>query len=140
VPAVAKNPKASPARKTILIVDDEFGILEVLESILDDAGFKVVSAVNGQDALTRLKKTVPDLVIVDFMMPILDGAGVIRAMRTSQKLRAVPVILASALPETTISERCNGYQAFLRKPFKIERLMEEISRLLDRPSSASTLS
>jgi CheY-like chemotaxis protein len=138
--AVANNSKAGPAKKTILIVDDEFGILEVLESILDDAGFKVVSAVNGQDALTRLKKTVPDLVIVDFMMPILDGAGVIRAMRASKKLRAVPVILASALPETTISERCNGYQSFLRKPFKIERLMEEISRLLDRPLSASTLS
>jgi CheY-like chemotaxis protein len=138
VPAVAKNSKTGPARKTILIVDDEFGILEVLESILDDAGFKVMSAVNGQDALARLKKTVPDLVIVDFMMPLLDGAGVIKAMRASEKLRAVPVILASALPERTISERCTGYQAFLRKPFKIERLMEEISRLLDGPS-ASTL-
>jgi len=131
---VAKHSKAAPARKTILIVDDEFGILEVLESILDDAGFKVISAINGQDALTRLKKTVPDLAIVDFMMPILDGAGVIKAMRSTEKLRAVPVILASALPEKTISERCSGYQAFLRKPFKIERLMEEISRLLDGSS------
>lgn len=140
MPAVANNSKAGGARKTILIVDDEFGILEVLESILDDAGFKVVSAVNGQDALTRLKKTVPDLVIVDFMMPLLDGAGVISAMRASEKLRAVPVILASALPEKTIGERCSGYQAFLRKPFKIERLMEEISRLLGSSSSASTSS
>ena len=131
---MATNSKATSAKKTILIVDDEFGILEVLESILDDAGFKVISAINGQDALTRLKKTVPDLAIVDFMMPILDGAGVIKAMRSTEKLRAVPVILASALPEKTISERCSGYQAFLRKPFKIERLMEEISRLLDGSS------
>jgi len=134
---VATNSKATSAKKTILIVDDEFGILEVLESILDDAGFKVVTAVNGQDALTRLKRIIPDLVIVDFMMPLLDGAGVIGAMRASEKLRAVPVILASALPEKTISERCTGYQAFLRKPFKIERLMEEISRLLGRPSSTA---
>jgi CheY-like chemotaxis protein len=140
VPAVEKSSKVGPARKTILIVDDEFGILEVLESILDDAGFRVISAINGQDALTCIQETVPDLVIVDFMMPLLDGAGVIKAMRASERFRAVPVILASALPEKTIRERCTGYQAFLRKPFKIERLMEEISRLLDQSSPASTLS
>jgi CheY-like chemotaxis protein len=135
-----KSLKACAAKKTILIVDDEFGILEVLESILSDAGFKVISAINGQDALTRLQETLPDLVIVDFMMPLLDGAGVIKAMRADNKFSAVPVILASALPEKTIRERCVGYQAFVHKPFKTERLMEEVSRLLDRPSSSSALS
>jgi CheY-like chemotaxis protein len=134
-----KSLKTVAARKTILIVDDEFGILEVLESILSDAGFKVISAINGQDALTRLQETVPDLVIVDFMMPLLDGAGVIKAMRANEKFSAVPVIVASALPEKTISERCIGYHAFLRKPYKTERLMEEVFRLLDRPSRSSTL-
>jgi CheY-like chemotaxis protein len=134
-----KSLKACAAKKTILIVDDEFGILEVLESILSDAGFKVISAINGQDALTRLQETVPDLVIVDFMMPLLDGAGVIKAMRANDKFSAVPVILASALPEKAIGERCVGYQAFVRKPYKTERLMEEVFRLLDRPSRSSTL-
>jgi CheY-like chemotaxis protein len=133
---MVKN-KALPARKTILIVDDELGILEVLESILSDAGFKVISAINGQEALTRLRETLPDLVIVDFMMPVLDGAGVIKAMRSDGKFRTVPVLLASALPEKVISERCTGYNAFLRKPYKIERLMEEISRLLDGSASPS---
>jgi CheY-like chemotaxis protein len=137
---MAKSLKAGSAKKTILIVDDEFGILEVLESILSDAGFKVISAINGQDALIRLQETIPDLVIVDFMMPRLDGAGVIKAMRADDKFSAVPVILASALPEKTIGERCVGYQAFVRKPFKTERLMEEVSRLLDRRSSSFALS
>lgn len=132
--------KAGPAKRTILIVDDEVGILEVLESILGDAGFAVVSAINGQDALTRMQKTVPDLVIVDFMMPLLDGAGVIKAMRADKRLRAVPVLLASALPEKTISERCNSYNVFLRKPYKTERLMEEISRLLDSAPPRSSKS
>ena len=132
--------KAGPAKRTILIVDDEVGILEVLESILGDAGFAVVSAINGQDALTRMQKTVPDLVIVDFMMPLLDGAGVIKAMRADKRLRAVPVVLASALPEKTISERCNSYNVFLRKPYKTERLMEEISRLLDSAPPRSSKS
>jgi CheY-like chemotaxis protein len=132
--------KAGPAKKTILIVDDEFGIVEVLESILSDAGFTVITAINGQEALTRMEKTVPDLVILDFMMPLLDGAGVIRAMRADKRLRSVPVLLASALPEKTIAERCNGYNVFLRKPYKTERLMEEISRLLASSVPQSTKS
>ena len=126
-----KSQNAGPAGKTILIVDDEFGVLEVLEFILSDAGFTVVSALNGQEALARLKETRPDLAIVDFMMPILDGNGVIKAIRADKRLRKIPIILASALPEKTIRERCDGYTTFLRKPYKTEQLMEEISKLLD---------
>jgi CheY-like chemotaxis protein len=132
-----KIKKSSPAGKTILIVDDEFGVLEVLEFILSDAGFTVVSAINGQDAVARLEETTPDLAIVDFMMPILDGSGVIKAIRSDQRLRDIPIILASALPEKTIRERCDGYTTFLRKPYKTEQLMEEISKLLDHPTSKS---
>ena len=132
-----KIKKSSPAGKTILIVDDEFGVLEVLEFILSDAGFTVVSAINGQDAVARLEETTPDLAIVDFMMPILDGSGVIKAIRSDQRLCNIPIILASALPEKTIRERCDGYTTFLRKPYKTEQLMEEISKLLDHPTSKS---
>jgi CheY-like chemotaxis protein len=132
-----KNANSGPTGKTILIVDDEFGILEVLEFILRDAGFIVVSALNGHEALQRLQETIPDLVIVDFMMPILDGEGVIKAIRSDNKLRDIPVILASALPEQIIRERCNGFNTFLRKPFKTERLLEEISKLLDQPVIAT---
>jgi len=126
-----KIKKAAPAGKTILIVDDEFGVLEVLEFILSDAGFTVVSALNGQEAVALLKENKPDLAIVDFMMPILDGNGVIQAIRADKRLRKIPIILASALPEKTIRERCDGYTTFLRKPYKTEQLMEEISKLLD---------
>lgn len=126
-----KSKKTGPAGKTILIVDDEFGVLEVLEFILSDAGFTVVSALNGQEAVALLKENRPDLAIVDFMMPILDGNGVIKAIRADKRLRKIPIILASALPEKTIRERCDGYTTFLRKPYRTEQLMEEISTLLD---------
>ena len=132
-----KRKKADPAGKTILIVDDEFGVLEVLEFILSDAGFTVVSALNGQEALARLEKTRPDLAIVDFMMPILDGNAVIKAIRSDKRLRDIPIILASALPEKTIRERCDGYNTFLRKPYKTEELIEEISKLIDHSRSNS---
>jgi CheY-like chemotaxis protein len=134
---MGKSKKVGPAGKTILIVDDEFGVLEVLEFILIDAGFKVVSALNGQEALARLEETRPDLAIVDFMMPILDGNGVIKAIRSDNRLRDIPIILASALPEKTIRERCDGYTTFLRKPYKTEQLLEEIYKLLDHSSSNS---
>jgi CheY-like chemotaxis protein len=126
-----------PAGKTILIVDDEFGVLEVVEFILKDAGFNVVPALNGQDALTRLRETTPDLIIVDYMMPILDGVGVIKAVRSDDGLRNIPIILASALPEQTVRERSDGYDSFLRKPYKTEQLMLQISRLLARTESDS---
>jgi CheY-like chemotaxis protein len=132
-----KRKKGAPAAKTILIVDDEFGVVEVLEFILGDAGFKVVSALNGQEALTRLRKMKPDLAIVDFMMPILDGNAVIKAIRSDKRLRDMPIILASALPEKTIRERCDGYDSFLRKPYRTEQLIEEISKLIDRSKSNS---
>ena len=135
---MANNEKPSRTGKTILIVDDEFGVLEVLEFILSDAGYTVVSALNGQDALARLKETRPDLAIVDFMMPIIDGSGVIKAIRSDERLRDMPIILASALPEATIRERCTDFNSFLRKPYRTEQMMEEIARLIDHAGSAST--
>jgi CheY-like chemotaxis protein len=96
--------------KTILIVDDELGIVEVLEFLLSDAGFSVKSALNGQDALAALEEGIPDLVILDYMMPILDGLAVIAAMRSNQKYSDIPVILTSALDEFAIRKRSDGFR------------------------------
>jgi CheY-like chemotaxis protein len=126
-----KSPDSKSAGKTILIVDDEFGIVEVLEYILADAGYSVVSALNGQDALARLRETVPDLIILDYMMPVMDGAALIKILRADSKYRSIPVLLSSALPEAAIREHCDGYDAFLRKPYKTEKLIETISRLVE---------
>jgi CheY-like chemotaxis protein len=135
---MAKSEKPTPAGKTILIVDDELGLLEVLEFILTDAGYTVVSALNGQDALARLEKTKPDLAILDFMMPILDGGSLIKAIRSNERLQAMPIILASALPEQTVRQRCAGFDTFLRKPYQTEQLMQEISRLIDHSASSTS--
>jgi CheY-like chemotaxis protein len=133
---MATSANSKPPGKTILIVDDELSIVEVLEFILKDAGFLVKTAFNGRDALASLKDNLPDLVILDYMMPILDGDGVIRAMHANAEYANVPIILTSALPEATIRARFNGYQAFLQKPYRVEPLMREISRLLNPSSEA----
>jgi CheY-like chemotaxis protein len=130
---------ANPTGKTILIVDDEFGVLEVVEYILTDFGHTVTSALNGRDALARVEEKRPDLIILDFMMPIMDGGAFLQRLRANPAYRDISVILTSALPEETIRERCVGYQAFLRKPYKFENLLETMNRLLEpKPLTSDT--
>src|SRR5438552_3987418 len=105
--------------KTVLIVDDEVAIAEVLEAIITDAGYRAITASNGKQALERIKEEVPDLVLTDFMMPMLGSAGLLTALHAHPEHRHITVIMMSSLPESAIQARCSGYAAFLRKPFKI---------------------
>ncbi len=115
---------------TILVVDDEFGIGELLEALLEDDGHRVLTAMNGRHGLERMAESKPDLVISDLMMPVMDGAGLLRAMRENTELKAVPFILMCALPEDTIADRISGYDAFIRKPFKLANISALVDRLL----------
>jgi CheY-like chemotaxis protein len=119
--------------KTILVVDDELGVLEVLEYILADLGYSVMSAINGRDALERIKETKPDLIVLDFMMPVMDGAQFLQALREDAACRAIPVVLTSALPEKSINQKCSGFEIFLRKPYKYENLIEAIETMVGKP-------
>lgn len=118
--------------RTVLVVDDEFGVAEVLESILQDEGYRVLTAINGRQGLDRAAETQPDLIMLDVMMPIMGGAAMLAALRTDGRFAQVPVILMSSLDETTARESCSGFQAFLRKPFRIAELLA----LLDQVAPA----
>jgi DNA-binding response OmpR family regulator len=115
---------------TVLIVEDEFAIADLLEMALTDEGYRVVRAANGRQGLERLAEDWPDLVISDFMMPVLDGAGFIQAMRQSERQRAIPIIIMSSMPEANVHARIDNYAAFVRKPFQIAALMRLIAIIL----------
>lgn len=115
---------------TVLIVDDEFGVAEVLELILEDEGYRVVSAANGRQGLERLREETPDLVLLDFMMPILDGPGTLNAIRGDPSFARTPVVMMSSMDEVTVRERCERYQSFLRKPFRVADVIMAISKAL----------
>lgn len=134
-----KRLDSKPAGETILIADDEFGVLEVLEFILSDLGYRVVTALNGRDALVRVKEAHPQLIVLDFMMPVMDGPGVLKALAENPEFRSIPVIVTSALPEETVKERCSGYSVFLRKPYKTEPLLEAISTLLNKAKITASM-
>ncbi len=114
----------------ILVVDDEFGIAELLEVVLQDDGHRVLTAMNGRHALDLVGETKPDLVISDLMMPVMDGAALLRALRDKPELRGVPFMLMCALPETRIADRIEGYDAFVRKPFKLADMSRLVTALL----------
>lgn len=116
--------------KTILLVEDEFGIAGVLTVLLEDEGYRVLSAANGRQALARLAEARPDLVVTDFMMPLLDGAALGEAMRADPAFQDIPIIMMSAVPEAAVRARFAGYTAFLRKPFPIPAFFDLIARIL----------
>lgn len=117
---------------TILVVDDEFGIGELLEALLQDDGHHVLTAMNGRHALERIAESKPDLVISDLMMPVMDGAALLRSLRDNTELRQIPFMLMCALPEERIADRVQGYDSFLRKPFKLAEISQRVAELLRR--------
>jgi CheY-like chemotaxis protein len=118
---------------TILVVDDEFGIGELLEALLLDDGHRVLTAMNGRQALERLRVETPDLIISDLMMPEMDGAALLRAVRENPSWRGVPFVLMCALPESMIRDRVSGYDALLPKPFRLSEVSDLVNSLLVRP-------
>ena len=116
--------------KTIVVVDDEFGLADVLAATLADVGYHVMTAGNGVQGLEVMAARPPDLVILDYMMPLLDGPGVLEAMRRDPRFVHAPVVMMSAMPEAVVASRCSGYVAFLRKPFDFEDVLIAVRRTL----------
>jgi len=114
----------------VLVVDDEFGILRLLEDVFSDEGHTVDVAVNGRQALQRIDAHRPDIVLSDFMMPVMDGGELLKACKSTPDLADIPFLLMSSLPEMSIQEHCAGYDVFVRKPFKIFELTRLVSTLI----------
>jgi DNA-binding response OmpR family regulator len=117
---------------TVLVVDDEFGIVDVLDTILTDEGYRVLTACNGKQGLTRLSEEKPDVILLDFMMPILSGGQMLRAMASESAYQRIPVVMMSSLTEEVVAARCTGYAAFLHKPFRVTVVLSTVARILDR--------
>jgi CheY-like chemotaxis protein len=116
--------------KTILIVDDELGNAEVLSLILEDEGYRVFCAANGRDGLDRVREVRPDLVVLDFMMPVMNGAEMGHALRANPATAHIKIVMNSSLPEASVAQRFALFDAFLRKPYSIDAALDTIRGLL----------
>ena len=117
--------------RTVLVVEDEWAIADWLDALLVEEGYHVVVASNGKRAIEILRDQKPDLILTDFMMPIMDGPALLQAIAADAAMAGVPIVVMSSLPEATVVERCKGYRAFIRKPFREAELLQTLSRLLD---------
>jgi two-component system chemotaxis sensor kinase CheA len=115
--------------RTVLIVEDEWAIADWLEVLLSEHAFNVLVAGNGREALDILHRETPDLVLTDFMMPFVDGAGLIAAMAQNDKHRDIPVVVMTSLLEQVVRDRAGRFRAYLRKPFREADLMKIIGEI-----------
>jgi DNA-binding response OmpR family regulator len=120
--------------KQILVVDDEPDIGEAAVYLLRRAGYAAQYAPNGELALHKLRQSPAALVLTDYMMPVMDGFQLLRALREREEMARVPVVMVSALPEEVVLSRGEKVDAFLRKPFRAAQLLESVRTLLGPPA------
>lgn len=116
----------------ILVVDDVPSELEMIGRILTKAGMEVVVATNGEEAIARIEETSPDLVILDVVMPRMNGFEVIRELRGDRKTSKLPVIFCSQ-KNTEIDKTWGmdlGADAYITKPVDAQQLVNIVERLL----------
>ena len=128
---------AEPATR-ILIVDDEPGIIKIVRKQLELAGFAVATATDGVSGLAQARDTRPDLVILDLMLPKLNGHEVSAALKQDAHTRHIPILMltASAI-STEQTSRQHGADGYLAKPFALDELLARIRAMLDDSSAPS---
>ena len=119
--------------KTILIVDDERDVTDVVAATLEDEGYRVLTAHNGLDGLKCLSNAQPDMVICDFMMPLMTGLELAEAIRADGALRHTPILLVSGAQGAIARERADLFDLVLDKPYDIDRILEAVAQLEQRP-------
>jgi CheY-like chemotaxis protein len=122
--------------KTVLVVDDELVIVEVLRDLLEDEGYRVMTAHNGREALEHLAVEPVDLVLSDVMMPHLDGRGLCQAMQADPAYRAIPLVLLSAGGQNAVRDHRCPYAALVGKPFDLAVVLGLVERLIGGPDGA----
>lgn len=126
--------------KRLLVVDDEPNLLRAIAAVLRGKGFEVSTARNGQDALLQIAKSLPDLIVSDVRMPVMDGYRLARQLRAAPHTKLIPIVFLTAKDET--EDRIEGFQSgvdvYLTKPFEPDELIAVIQNILTRVERTRT--
>jgi DNA-binding response OmpR family regulator len=117
-------------KKKILVVDDEEDIRNLAKQMLEMEGYEVIMASDGKEALSIAEKEAPDLILLDVVMPGMDGFEVCKILKSQQKTRSTPVVIFTVLDSEAHKKRGRdaGADGYAAKPFKIEALLAEVKR------------
>jgi len=118
--------------KTILIADDSDSVRELVSFTLENAGYKVVAGIDGQDALKHLNGSSIDLVVTDLHMPNMDGIGLIKNIRSRDEYKFVPILFLTTESQVEKKEEAKaaGATGWIVKPFLPEKLLATISKVI----------
>lgn len=114
--------------KVVLVVDDEPGIVAVLSRLLSDEGWTVQAAHDGAEALLVVGRASPRVILLDYIMPVMDGAAVAAALQRDPKTRSIPIVVMSGLPESMIKRKIKSYAAYVKKPFAFDELVKTLAK------------
>ncbi|WP_262032192.1 response regulator [Microvirga sp. Mcv34] len=118
---------------TILVVDDEFLIADLLVDALEEEGFRVVTASNGRKALEVLHKEAPALVLTDFMMPLMNGLELAQAIKANPDRSKIPIILVSGAQGAIARNHPDLFVAVYDKPFRVEKVVAAVIEIVGTP-------
>jgi two-component system alkaline phosphatase synthesis response regulator PhoP len=126
-------------KKKILIVDDEVQLVKMVQMRLEVNNYEVVTAHDGMEGIEKAKKENPDLILLDIMLPKMDGYKVCRLLKFDAKYKQIPIIMFSAkVQEKDVAlGKEVGADAYVTKPFKVEDLLGQIKKLLGEQSEQS---
>jgi len=125
------TPRRRPGQKRIMIVDDEQDALDLMERILTTEGFELVTVNNATEVGLKAAQSVPDLILLDFLMPEVNGFEVCKALKDNEQTRHVPILAVTCLTKEDDIERifASGADDYLPKPFKVEDLLAKVREL-----------
>jgi DNA-binding response OmpR family regulator len=124
--------QTEPQNIRVLIVEDDPDTRELIATILDGAGYNTLSAADGEEGLDKARAERPDLILLDLMIPRVDGIEVCRRLSADDDTRSIPVVIVTAKHElsTKLSSFVAGARRFITKPFESQDLINEIERTL----------
>jgi len=125
-------------RKRVMIVDDAPDALALMEKVLADEGFELVKVSNATEVGLKAAQLNPDLILLDFLMPELNGFDVCKALRANEQTRNTPIMAVTCLTKERDIERifACGADEYLAKPFKVDQLLEKVRELIGRGRTA----
>ncbi|MCA1592975.1 MAG: response regulator [Acidobacteria bacterium] len=125
-------------QRTLLIVDDDSDILELLRGFFEREEFRVVTAENGLEGIERAREIMPDLILLNYLMPVMDGFRACRVLKKTPYTRHIPVIIFSACAgEETIAEAFRlGAEEYITSPFSAREMLAQVNSVLERRAAA----
>lgn len=131
----------SAIRKRVLYIEDEPDMLELVQIILGRAGFEVAGAANGQDGLQLARCQPPDLILLDLMLPDMDGWQVYHSLRAEESLKQIPVIVITAKSQSidiVLGVHVDEVDDYISKPFNVQELIRSAERVLEKQKAGNS--